>query len=302
MRHPGRSLSELVGDGPIYPLLILFGLNAVDELDRTGFGILLPNVRDAFGMSNTGILTLVGATALGALLMQMPIADRGGPGQPRRARPGRSGAVGGLLDDDRCGDSHLDAGHRPHRLGHRACRRRPHPQRAPVGPLPRGPDDRRCSRSTGRRTCSVSSSDRCSPVPSPTTSPGARRSSCSRCRRCCWSSWGCGCRTRCVAPRSGGPLAPTRRWPAPPRPPRASPSRGGCCGRSTCCGASGTRCRSSPWRSSGSSRSPGCSTRRSTASTSCSAATWPPWPSRSSSSASPSGRSSAPGCSCGTLR
>jgi len=80
LRAPRRSLQELVGSGPIFPLLILFGLNAVDELDRTGFGILLPNVRDAFGMSNTGILSLVGLTALGALLMQMPIAalaDRG---------------------------------------------------------------------------------------------------------------------------------------------------------------------------------------------------------------------------------
>ena len=80
VRRPGRSLQEMVGDGPVFPLLILFGLNAVDELDRTGFGILLPNIRDAFGMSNTGILTLVGFTALAALLMQMPIAiasDRG---------------------------------------------------------------------------------------------------------------------------------------------------------------------------------------------------------------------------------
>ena len=79
-RAPRASLEELVGSGPVFPLLILFGLNAVDELDRTGFGILLPNVRDAFGMSNTGILSLVGLTALGALLMQMPIAiaaDRG---------------------------------------------------------------------------------------------------------------------------------------------------------------------------------------------------------------------------------
>lgn len=79
-RAPGASLKELVGSGPVFPLLILFGLNAVDELDRTGFGILLPNIRDAFGMSNTGILSLVGLTAFGALLMQMPIAiaaDRG---------------------------------------------------------------------------------------------------------------------------------------------------------------------------------------------------------------------------------
>ena len=80
MRNPARSLQQMVGDGPVFPLLILFGLNAADELDRTGFAILLPNVRDAFGMSNTGILTLVAFTMLGALLMQMPIAiaaDRG---------------------------------------------------------------------------------------------------------------------------------------------------------------------------------------------------------------------------------
>ncbi|MEX0768660.1 MAG: MFS transporter [Microthrixaceae bacterium] len=74
MRAPRSSLKQLVGTGPIFPMLILFGLNAADELDRTAFGILLPNVRDAFGMSNTGILTLVGLTALGALLLQMPIA------------------------------------------------------------------------------------------------------------------------------------------------------------------------------------------------------------------------------------
>ena len=80
VRHPGPALQEMVGTGPVLALLVLFGLNAVDELDRSGFGILLPNVRDAFGMSNAGILTLVGLTALGALVLQLPIAvaaDRG---------------------------------------------------------------------------------------------------------------------------------------------------------------------------------------------------------------------------------
>jgi branched-chain amino acid transport system ATP-binding protein len=78
--HPVKAVGEVAGSGPVFALLVLFGLNCVDELDRTGFGILLPNVRDAFGMSNTGILTLVALTLLGAFLMQMPIAiwaDRG---------------------------------------------------------------------------------------------------------------------------------------------------------------------------------------------------------------------------------
>ena len=78
--HPARTMQTIVGDGAIYPILILFALNAVDELDRTGFGILLPNIRDHFGMSDSGILSLVALTTFGALLLQVPIAiaaDRG---------------------------------------------------------------------------------------------------------------------------------------------------------------------------------------------------------------------------------
>ena len=73
-RHPIRALREMIGDGPLLALLVLFGLNAVDELDRTGFAILLPNIRDAFGLSNTGVLTMLSIIALGSLLLQMPIA------------------------------------------------------------------------------------------------------------------------------------------------------------------------------------------------------------------------------------
>ena len=80
IRHPGDALRRTIGSGPIYPLVVLFGLNAVDELDRTGFGILVPNIRDDLGLSNQGILSLIGLTLLGALLCQLPIAiwaDRG---------------------------------------------------------------------------------------------------------------------------------------------------------------------------------------------------------------------------------
>lgn len=74
LRHPGRAMREMVGDGPVYALVVLFGLNAVDELDRTGFGILLPTIRDHFGMTDTEILSLVALTAFGALALQLPIA------------------------------------------------------------------------------------------------------------------------------------------------------------------------------------------------------------------------------------
>jgi len=74
VRHPGRAIQEMIGDGPLLAILVLFGLNAVDELDRTGFGILLPNIRDAFGLSNAGVLTMLALIGLGSLLLQLPIA------------------------------------------------------------------------------------------------------------------------------------------------------------------------------------------------------------------------------------
>ncbi len=74
LRHPIRWLDELTGAGPVYPLLILFGLNAVDELDRTAFGILLPEIREAFGLDLRGILTLIAVVGVGSLALQVPIA------------------------------------------------------------------------------------------------------------------------------------------------------------------------------------------------------------------------------------
>ena len=74
IKNPKATMSQIVGDGSIYALLVLFGLNAVDELDRTAFGILLPDIRDHFGMSDTGITSLVALVALAALLLQLPIA------------------------------------------------------------------------------------------------------------------------------------------------------------------------------------------------------------------------------------
>lgn len=78
--HPVRTLDGITGGGPIYPLLILFGLNAVDELDRTAFTVLLPEIREEFGLNLTGVLGLVAAVGAAALALQVPIAqlaDRG---------------------------------------------------------------------------------------------------------------------------------------------------------------------------------------------------------------------------------
>ena len=68
-------LYGITGGAAIYPILVLFGLNVVDELDRTAFGVLVPNIRDAFGLNLTGLLALVGAVSVVALALQIPIAS-----------------------------------------------------------------------------------------------------------------------------------------------------------------------------------------------------------------------------------
>ena len=59
---------------PILPLAVLFGLNAVDELDRTAFAVLLPDIRDHFGLSNASALGLVAATTIAIVLIEVPLA------------------------------------------------------------------------------------------------------------------------------------------------------------------------------------------------------------------------------------
>jgi MFS family permease len=57
-----------------YPLAILFGLNMADELDRSAYLVLLPEIRDDLGLSNQGILSVVAIAAAVALLLTVPIA------------------------------------------------------------------------------------------------------------------------------------------------------------------------------------------------------------------------------------
>jgi ABC-type branched-subunit amino acid transport system ATPase component/MFS family permease len=67
------------GGAPLFPLGVLFGLNMVDELDRTAFGVLLPEIRDHFGLDTEGILWVVALSLVGAIILALPIgfyADR----------------------------------------------------------------------------------------------------------------------------------------------------------------------------------------------------------------------------------
>ena len=75
VRHPMVWLREICGGESPYPLVILFGLNAVDELDRTAFGILLPEIRKDFNIDLKTALALVALASVAALALQVPIAQ-----------------------------------------------------------------------------------------------------------------------------------------------------------------------------------------------------------------------------------
>ncbi len=75
MRHPKQWITDLCGGQAAYPLIILFGLNAVDELDRTAFGILLPEIRESFDINISTALSIVALSSVAALALQVPIAQ-----------------------------------------------------------------------------------------------------------------------------------------------------------------------------------------------------------------------------------
>jgi ABC-type branched-subunit amino acid transport system ATPase component/MFS family permease len=74
-----RLRGRITQGAPLFPLVVLFGLNAVDELDRSAFGVLTPDIRDYFHLRTQGIFTIVSIIALFALVGQVFVgyyADR----------------------------------------------------------------------------------------------------------------------------------------------------------------------------------------------------------------------------------
>jgi ABC-type branched-subunit amino acid transport system ATPase component/MFS family permease len=72
-------LAELGGGVTLFPLGILFAIELLDQATQSAFNVLTPNVRDAFHLTNAGILLIVaiaGAAALGCTLPIAFLADR----------------------------------------------------------------------------------------------------------------------------------------------------------------------------------------------------------------------------------
>jgi ABC-type branched-subunit amino acid transport system ATPase component/predicted MFS family arabinose efflux permease len=72
-------LAAATGGASATPLLVLFAFNLVDEFDRVAFGVLTPEIRDSFGLSDRGIVAIASIAGVTALLAALPIgvlADR----------------------------------------------------------------------------------------------------------------------------------------------------------------------------------------------------------------------------------
>src|SRR5262245_2016553 len=78
-RRPGKLRQMFANGAPLFPLVVLFGLNAVDQADQRAFALLAPNIRDYFQLDNGEFLLLVAMGLVLGLLLSVPFgfaADR----------------------------------------------------------------------------------------------------------------------------------------------------------------------------------------------------------------------------------
>jgi branched-chain amino acid transport system ATP-binding protein len=71
-------LAKLGGGATLFPLGVLFTIELLDQATQSAFNVLTPNIRDAFHLTNAGILLIVaiaGAAALGCTLPIAVLAD-----------------------------------------------------------------------------------------------------------------------------------------------------------------------------------------------------------------------------------
>ncbi len=114
-RLSARLTLGLTEGEPLFPLVVLFGLNAVDELDKTAFNVLAPEIRRSFDLGISGVLGLVAVIELVAILLGLPLAywaDR--RSRVRLARRWRH-VVGHVLAGHRAGAERGAAGRGPGR-------------------------------------------------------------------------------------------------------------------------------------------------------------------------------------------
>src|SRR5881398_667843 len=65
--------AAIVGGAAVVPLVILTGLNFVEQFDRIAFAALAPEIRNAFHLSDVGISTIRAITGVTTLLAALPL-------------------------------------------------------------------------------------------------------------------------------------------------------------------------------------------------------------------------------------
>ena len=67
-------LAKLGGGASLFPLGVLFAIELLDQATQSAFNVLTPNIRDAFHLTNAGILLIVAIAGAAALACTLPIA------------------------------------------------------------------------------------------------------------------------------------------------------------------------------------------------------------------------------------
>jgi branched-chain amino acid transport system ATP-binding protein len=67
------SLRSLAAGGDVLPLVVIFAITLIDELDKGALGVLTPEIRDYFGLDLTAVTIVVSLTGVLTLALALPI-------------------------------------------------------------------------------------------------------------------------------------------------------------------------------------------------------------------------------------
>ena len=71
---PVSRLAKFGAGASLFPLGVLFAIELLDQATQSAFNVLTPNIRDAFHLTNAGILLIVAIAGASALACTLPIA------------------------------------------------------------------------------------------------------------------------------------------------------------------------------------------------------------------------------------
>src|SRR5437868_5877261 len=70
-----RELAEAPGSAGLFPIFVMMLLAAAERLDMAAFGVLAPEIRSSFHLSNAAFIPLVTLTSVVPLLLAVPLGN-----------------------------------------------------------------------------------------------------------------------------------------------------------------------------------------------------------------------------------